>query len=313
MRGKRRFGRGGAALAGLMTVALLATACGDDGGDGNGNGGGDAGGTGSAPAAGGETNLTMGYINWDENIVTAHLWKQELEKKGYTVELQQLDAAALYAGLGAGDIDVFMDAWLPNTHADYWEQYGDQLEDIGVWYDQASLELTVPEYVDADSIEDLKGRGDEFNGQIIGIEPSAGISRLAKDEVIPTYGLDDFTLLESSTPAMLADLEAAIEAEEPVVVTLWHPHWAYNAMELKDLEDPEGAFGEAEELHTLGREGFTEDFPEVAAWMENFTIDDETLASLEDVVLNEYGAGQEAEGVAAWTEENSEYVTGLTS
>src|SRR5699024_4955285 len=69
-------------------------------------------------------------------------------------------------------------------------------------------------------------------------------------------------LKSSSDTAMLAELDSAIEAEKPIVVTLWHPHWAYSRYDLKDLEDPKNAMGETEELHIAAREGFSDDYPE---------------------------------------------------
>ena len=76
------------------------------------------------------------------------------------------------------------------------------------------------------------------------------------------------------------------------------------AYDMKALEDPEGAFGEPEALHHLGRTGFKEDFPDAAEWIAGATLTDEQFGSLEDKVVNEFGEGKEAEAVEAWLEEN---------
>ncbi len=252
-----------------------------------------------APGSKGE--IKIGWIAWDECIATTYLWKDILEQQGYKVSLTQLDAAPIYAGLAAGDIDFFTDAWLPTTHEDYWAQYQNDLEDLTTWYDKGTLELTVPAYMtDINSIADLKGKADEFGGQIIGIEPGAGLTRLTRDSVMPEYGLDGYTLVEGSTPAMLAELKRAVQKEEPIVVTLWRPHWVYAAMDLKDLEDPKGAFGAGDMIHLLAHKGFSDQYPEVAQWLTNFKMDDDSLAALSKVVIDEYGEGQEAEAVQAW-------------
>lgn len=253
--------------------------------------------------AGGSVNI--GWIPWDEDIAVTQLWNHILAEEGYDVELTQLDVAPVYSGMAQGDIDVFLDGWLPTTHEDYYAEFGDQLEDIGSWYDNGTLNLAVPSYVDATTIADLEGRADEFNGQIVGIEPGAGLMRITREEAIPTYGLEDYELVESSTPSMLSELERALDREEPIVVTLWHPHWAYAAYDIKDLEDPEGAMGDAEQLHVLARDGFGEDFPQLAEWLGNFEMPDDALASLEDLVLNEYEEGQESEAVEEWLEDES--------
>jgi glycine betaine/proline transport system substrate-binding protein len=251
-------------------------------------------------------NIEIGWIPWDEDVAVTYLWKNILEGEGYTVTLTQLDVAPVYAGLAQGDLDLFLDAWLPVTHEDYWEQYGDQLEDIKIWYDKGTLELSVPDYVeDVNSIADLKGKADAFGGQIVGIEPGAGLMRKTREDVMPGYELDGFTLVEGSTPGMLAELERAINANEPIVVTLWHPHWAYAAYEIKDLEDPENLFGGSENLHVLGRDGFESDFPEVAGWLANFEMADEELATLENLVIQDYETGQEEQAVEEWLSDES--------
>jgi glycine betaine/proline transport system substrate-binding protein len=124
--------------------------------------------------------------------------------------------------------------------------------------------------------------------------------RMSREDVIPGYGLDDYDLIEGSTPAMLAELERATGAEEPVIVTLWRPHWAYGAYDIRDLEDPEELLGGAEEIRTLARQDFTADFPEVAEWMQNWTMDDDSMASLVLTVMRDFDAGQEEEAIDAW-------------
>lgn len=279
--------RGLLIIAILTTFTLLAAACGN--GD-------------SGTAGDGESkSVNIGWIPWDEDIAVTHLWKNLLEKEGYEVELTQLEVAPVYQGLANGDVDVFLDGWLPETHSDYWARFGDELEQLGVWYDSGTLNIAVPANLeDINSIADLKGQADRFDNRIVGIEPGAGLMRVTREEAIPTYGLEDYELVESSTPAMLTELERSLDRDEPIVVTLWHPHWAYAAYDIKDLEDPEGAMGGAEELHALGRPGFSEDFPEFAEWLGNFEMPDEDLASLEELVINEYEEGQEQEAVEEW-------------
>lgn len=79
-----------------------------------------------------EKRINIGYIAWDEAIAVSNLYKVLLQRQGYQVQLTELEAGPTYAGLARGNIDLFMDAWLPQTHADYWNQYRGQLEDLGV-------------------------------------------------------------------------------------------------------------------------------------------------------------------------------------
>jgi glycine betaine/proline transport system substrate-binding protein len=253
--------------------------------------------------------INIGYINWDEDVALTNLYQVVLESKGYKVNPQLLDVGPIYAGLAKGDVDLFLDAWLPATHEEYWKQYKDQLEDIGVWYDNATLNLAVPTYVkDVNTIGDLKAHAADFGGTITGIEASAGETRIVQQNAIPQYGLDGaMSLQNSSTTAMLAGLDSAIKDQKPMVVTLWHPHWAYSRYQLKDLQDPKGAMGKGEQLHAIGRKNFGTDFPALAKVAKNLKLTDEQLGSLEDGI-QQAPKGQEKAAAQKWADANKPFV-----
>ncbi|MFD3549366.1 ABC transporter permease/substrate binding protein [Streptomyces sp. NPDC058655] len=262
--------------------------------------------TGAANIGKGRT-LSLGYIPWDEGIASTFLWKELLERRGYKVDARQLEAGALYTGLAGGQLDFQTDAWLPVTHAQYWEKYGNKLEDLGSWYGPTSLEVSVPAYVkDVRSLADLKGKSAQFKGRIIGIEPSAGAMSILKDEVLGKYGLDgEYEVVDGSTPGMLAELKRAHEKKEPVAVVLWSPHWAYSSYEMTKLEDPKGAWGKGDGIHTLARKGFAADEPKVAEWLRSFKLTEEQLTGLE-AKIQETGKGKEQQAVRAWLAEHPE-------
>ncbi|MFE9214902.1 ABC transporter permease/substrate binding protein [Streptomyces lavendulae] len=251
--------------------------------------------------------VSLGYIPWDEGIASTFLWKELLERRGFKVDARQLEAGALYTGLAGGQIDFQTDSWLPVTHAQYWKKYGNKLEDLGSWYGPTSLELAVPSYMkDVRSLADLKGRSGEFKGRIIGIEPSAGEMSILKDKVLGEYGLDgEYKVVDGSTPGMLAELKRAYEKKEPVAVVLWSPHWAYSSYELTKLEDPKGAWGKGDGIHTLARKGFSDDEPKVAEWLRSFKLTEAQLTGLE-AKIQETGKGQEQQAVRAWLKDHPE-------
>ncbi|WP_394289405.1 glycine betaine ABC transporter substrate-binding protein [Microbacterium sp.] len=263
-------------------------------------------------AEGGDDSLgtiTLGFLpSWTDGLSTAYLLEDQLEKIGYTVEMEELtEAGPLYAGLAQGDVDMYPSAWPELTHASYMEEYGEKIESLGAYYDGAKLTIAVPEYVDIDSIEDLADNADRFGGKIYGIEPGAGLTKQTQESMIPEYELEGtYELVTSSTAAMLTELDSATAAEEDIVVTSWRPFWANEAYGLKDLEDPRGAMGDAEALHFLGTADFAEEFPEAAELIAGIKLNDAAYASLEDMVVNEFGEGKEAEAVDAWIEANPE-------
>lgn len=303
-----------------LTGALLLTACGGDDGDTGAEGtdteatGDETDGTASgelAPADSCEA-IEVGTIGWTEDVAVNALWSHLLGERGWTWNTTNLEVGALYSGVANGDLDLFMDAWLPATHSDYWEQFGEDIESLVTWYEEAPLWWTVPTYVaeehGIESLEDLQGNADLFGGEIVGIEAGSGLMRISNDEVMPTYELgDEYDLVESSTPAMLSALEDAIDNEEPVVVTLWEPHSAYAKWDLTNLEDPENALGDPDEIRAIARQGFADDCPTAASVLENFTIGGEELSQLE-LDIEEAGEGNEQEGVETWVSNNQDLV-----
>ncbi|MFF3502710.1 ABC transporter permease/substrate binding protein [Streptomyces sp. NPDC003247] len=290
--------RASVATVGVVVLALVAGGMGVFGS-----------GSGSAEASAGNVGrgkeITIGYIPWDEGIASTFLWKELLERRGFEVKTTQYAAGPLYTGLATGQIDFQTDSWLPTTHAEYWKKYGKQLDDLGQWYGPTSLELTVPSYMkDVNSLADLKSKASRFDGKITGIEPSAGMMGLLKDKVLKQYGLDgSYEVVDGSTPAMLAELKRAYAKKEPILVTLWSPHWAYSEYDLKKLKDPEGAWGDGDGVHTLARKGFAGDNPEVGEWLKDFSMTEQQLTALE-AQIQKSGKGKEQDAVRTWLNDN---------
>src|SRR5690606_31681292 len=117
------------------------------------------------------------------------------------------------------------------------------------------------------------------NKTIIGIEPGAGIM-MATQEAIPAYGLDDWTLLESSSAAMAAELQTAYKNQKPIIVTGWTPHWKFGKMDLKYLQDPQGVYGGEEQIHTLVRTGMKEDHPSAYQLLDQFAWTPDQMAAV---------------------------------
>ncbi|MET9082303.1 ABC transporter permease/substrate binding protein [Streptomyces sp. NPDC004237] len=259
----------------------------------------------SATNVGQGKELKIGYIPWDEGIASTFLWKEILEERGYRVTTSQYAAGPLYTGLATGQLDFETDSWLPTTHAEYWKKYGKHLDDLGSWYGPTSLELTVPSYVKGvNSLADLKNHSSEFGGKIVGIEPSAGMMGLLKTKVLKEYGLDGaYQVVDGSTPAMLAELKRAYAKKQPILVTLWSPHWAYSDYDLKKLKDPQGAWGSGDGVHTLSRKGFADDNPRVGKWLKDFSMTERQLTGLE-AAIQQAGQGKEQDAVRSWLKRN---------
>ena len=258
--------------------------------------------------------LTIGVFNGrEEGIAASELWKYILEQEGYSVTLEYADPAPIFAGLAAGDYDFNLDVWKPVTHGDYIDEFGESMDDYGAWNTEGSNHLAVNEDAPIDSLAELAEHADEFGNTIVGIDPGAGLTQQIENQVIPTYELEGMEYITSSTPAMLQELDSAIASGENIVVSLWRPHWAYEAYPIRDLEDPEGTLGVQESLNTYARQGLAEEFPDVAQWLQDFTMDGEMLHSLESAMFFESETDDYGPIVEEWVAENQEYVDGLTN
>jgi len=253
------------------------------------------------------------FNGWDEGIAASELWKAILDEKGYNVELEYADPAPVFVGLSAGDYDVNFDVWLPNTHKSYLETYGDDIVDLGAWNEESSNTLAVNADAPIDSIAELADNADLFGNRIVGIEAGAGLTEIVGDDVIPAYGLDDMDFVTSSMTAMLSELKSATDNGENIVVTLAEPHWAYREFPLKNLEDPEGALGGTEGIHSYSKTDFEAEYPQAAEWIGDFEMDLDMLYSLEAAMFIDYDGQDYGPVVAEWIAANQEYVDSLTS
>lgn len=150
--------------------------------------------------------------------------------------------------------------------------------------------------------------GEAVDYTITGVDAGAGIME-ATDKAFEEYGLDEWKLTASSDAAMTASLKIAYEKEEPIIVTGWSPHWKFAKFDLKYLEDPEGVFGGAEDIHTIGRLGLGDDLPEAYAILKKFNWLEEDMAEVMVEIID--GAKPE---VAAqnWIDKNEDKVSEWT-
>lgn len=150
--------------------------------------------------------------------------------------------------------------------------------------------------------------GETVDYKITGIDPGAGIMK-ATAAVIEDYELTDWRLVEGSGAAMTASLQKAYNKEEPIIITGWTPHWMFSKFDLKYLEDPKGTYGEAENIHTIARNGLAEDLPGVHKVLDQFHW---TPAEM-GVVMSSITDGTKPEdAAAAWVEENADKVAEWT-
>lgn len=256
----------------------------------------------------GQEDLTLPYVGWARETISSYLLAAVLEDVGYNVDVTLVEAGPMFTSVADGSADFHTSAWLPATHASYWEEYEDDLVKVNEVLDKAPLGLTVPTYMeDVNSIEDLKDNadlGESVNWEIIGIDPGAGIMQNT-DIVLEEYELDKWEVVSSSEAAMLTELQNAIQNEEPIIVPLWKPHWIFGVEDLKMLEDPQELYGgEGDQIYTVARKDLEEDAPAAYRVLEQYS---ETYEMVEELMPLVHDEGQDPADVAQqFLEDNPE-------
>ena len=253
---------------------------------------------------GGAGNLTLGYLDWDENVANATLTKVLLEDDlGYeTVELKLADdVVPAYQDLIDGETDAFQDAWMPN-HQQFVNKGQGRIKVLKKpWYvGKTRYGMAVPEYMHSvNTIADLDHSGTDM---ITGLQPGAVLMEKIETDVIPRYHLHS-RLVEASTPAMLAELEQEYRMQEPFVFLAWSPHWMNQEYDFHYLSDPKNAMGSVDapqSLHAVVREGLADDEPVAYTLINAMRLDEDQVGSLEISINN---AGDPEKGVRRWLEE----------
>lgn len=234
-----------------------------------------------------QETLRIAHVSWSSSRASAHVVAEALRARlGLDVTLTELPIDDAWAAVAAGEQDVLLSAWLPDTHAPYLERHAGDLRDLGPSLMGTRTGLAVPDIgsarqtdaagargitaADVTAIPDLAGRADRHGGVLVGIDPEAGVMRQAR-AALDAYELDGWSLLETgSEAAMLERLAAAVRRGEPIVVTAWVPLWANARWNLRFLDDPAGVFGEEGAIHTLVRDGLADDLPEATAVLDAF-------------------------------------------
>lgn len=256
----------------------------------------------------GKKDIQIPYVAWAGSTSRTPLLKKVLEDVGYNVSIKQVEAGPMWSAVADNANTFTATAWLPATHKSYIDKYGDDVEvyeDANI-VDKAPLSLTVPSYMDIDSIKDLKGNkelGEKLDWKITGIDPGAGIMQNT-ETALKKYNLEKWSVQGSSGAAMTGALDDAISNEEPIVVTGWKPHWMFAEYDLKMLKDPKEVYGgDGDHINMVFNKGFKDRSPAAykiaKQFAQNYGSDDE-----KKLMGPIFGEDKEAEKVAEKYVEN---------
>lgn len=249
--------------------------------------------------------VKLAYVEWDCATASTHVAKAVIEERlRYKVEVVPVAAAAMWQSVAAGETDAMTTAWLPVTHGDYMKKVKSRVEDLGPNYKGAKLGLVVPNYVTINTLAELKENMGRFNGQIIGIDPGAGLMMMTEKFI--KNNRVNAKLVEGSGATMAAALKDAIDRKEWIVVTGWAPHWMFGRWDLKILDDPNHEFGAEETINTVVRKGLKEDMPDVYNFLDKFNWENADISEV--MVANQEKRADYNETAKQWVKDNKDKV-----
>ena len=255
----------------------------------------------SAGSQSSEKTITVALpAGYDDSVAVTGLWQELLAERGYKLETKSVDLAAGFSGIARGDLDGYLNAWLPTTHGTFVDKYKDQVEILDKpFFDNDRLVLVAPKSVPENTIADVVKNAAAYDSKIIGIEAGSGEMKNVPD-VLKKYGAEDkLSIVAGSTPATLAALKDATAKNKPIVATLWTPHWAFASMPIKVLEDNLEGWPKPDGSYVVLSKKFAEKEADVVKWMSNFKITEDQFSSL---MLNVSEASSPTEGAKKWLE-----------
>jgi len=228
----------------FVVLALVVAACGGDG-EGGGDGDGDGGG-------GGTETITLIVNPWTASRLNAEVAANIIESElGNPVEITEVNENdAMFTGMADGSLDAVLEIW-PSGVTDAETAYFDDgsvvnLGDLGA---VGKIGWFVPQYVIDEHPELATWEGFQDpevaslfataetgeNGRFLGTDPSYS---QYDEQIIENLGLPLQVVFSGSEPATVAELDARVAAEEPIVMYWWTPTAAVSAYNLVNVTLP---------------------------------------------------------------------------
>jgi glycine betaine/proline transport system substrate-binding protein len=216
-------------------------------------------------------------VGWTDITATTAATTVILEALGYETDTKVLSVPVTYAGLGEGDIDVFLGNWMPTMEGDI-ASYRDAgtVDTVTTNLEGAKYTLATNAAGAAAGITDFASIAqakDALEGKIYGIEPGNDGNRLILDMIENgPFGLDGFEVVESSEQGMLAAVARADKDGRPVVFLGWEPHPMNANFEMTYLTGGDDYFGPnlgGAEVMTNTRAGYVAECPNTGKLLQN--------------------------------------------
>lgn len=231
------------------------------------------------------------YSNCAEGMAVAYLLKNILEENlNYAVNLHLAELDEGYEKLALGEHDLLLNAWLPETHQEFFKENEQNLSLAGTVYEDVQMGFFVPEEAEIKKIDEIN----EFSDTIFGITSSERVQETTK-LAIEEYELE-VIFIEEDEEKLLETLKEKTEQEKPFVVAGWKPHPIFSSYSLKLLKDPKNIFPQSDRIYTVVNNDFSARDKLLMEFISRFSLSQEQILNLVKAMES---SGEEA-GAKEW-------------
>jgi glycine betaine/proline transport system substrate-binding protein len=217
-------------------------------------------------------------VGWTGVTIKTELAVAVLDSLGYDAENLLVSVPIAYKAMSMNEADVFLGNWMPSmkTIAEKFFNDGSVVQ-MRANMPGAKYTLAVPAYAyeaGLHDFSDIARYADKLGHKIYGIEEGNDGNEIIQSMIDrDMFGLGDFELIPSSEAGMLGQVQSAARENRWVVFLGWAPHSMNERIDMRYLtgSTPEtfGANNGTATIYTNVRQGFLEEMPNVATFLEN--------------------------------------------
>jgi glycine betaine/proline transport system substrate-binding protein len=232
--------------------------------------------------------VRMADPGWTDITATNAMAGVLLGALGYEQKVASLSVPITYVGVKKEQIDVFLGNWMPAQKALVEPILKEgAMEILHANLPGAKFTLAVPGYVaegGVKSFADLAKYADKFDRKIYGIESGSPANQNIKKMIeAKSYGLDGWSLVESSEQSMLSQVARKEKGKDWIVFLAWEPHQMNTKFQINYLDGDKDYFGPnygSATVNTVTRKGYAAQCPNVGRLFSQleFTVDMENKA-----------------------------------
>jgi glycine betaine/proline transport system substrate-binding protein len=247
--------------------------------------------------------VRMSDPGWTDITSTNGILGTLLAPLGYTQKVETLAPPVTFESLKNGQIDVFLGNWMP-AQKTFIEPLtaAKAIDVIRPNLDGIRFTLAVPTYVAAAGVKDfadLAKHADQFDHKIYGIGPGAPANQNIQKMIdAKDFGLDGWSLVESSEQGMLSQVDRATRNKNWIVFLAWEPNPMNTKYPLTYLSGGDAYFGPnygSATVYTVTRRDLSQNCPNLARLLSQlaFTVD------MENQIMGTLGDASDGKAAAA--------------